>query len=141
MNKKADLAVTLLVFMAVALAGAASVIFITNSGSFEAEIADARFIDKVYLKEGEINFYINEAMEKAVEDFNKEQDSEDKLINDFKQELGKYNLPELKQAGEQVDEIKIENNKTIAEFKIELRDEEEIFSVVYTYNKKFEKDL
>lgn len=149
-NKKADLAVTLLVFMSVALAGVASIIFITSERGMENKIVDARFMDEVYLKEELINFYINEIMEKAaVKDRTQEE-----IISNFSAELEKYKdqngnyvLQELSQVEGQINNIKVENNKAEAEFEIMLKGnvavkekkaEKELFSAIYTYNKKFD---
>ncbi len=47
-------------------------------------------LDKIYLKEGEVNFYINEILEKSIENFDKDKDDETKLVENFKTELGEY---------------------------------------------------
>ena len=145
-NKKADLATTLLVFMAIALVGAASIVFLTSSGEIKRNVVDARFIDDIYLKEEKLDFYLQDIFDKTVENFNIEE-GEDKLISNFKEELEKYKvenkfiIPEFSQVEEQINNLKIEENKVKAEFRFELRKETKLFSAIYIYNKKFEKDF
>lgn len=166
-NKKADLAVTLLIFMAVALATATIFIFINSSGKIEAEITDARFLDKIYAKEEILNFYINEIMENTIKTTKESAGFESNFEKDFPTNFlgelekykinGKFILEELQQVQAQVYENSnvfifekdAENaekvKKVTAEFQITLEDnvaeEKELFSAVYIYTKKFEKEI
>ncbi len=151
-NKKADVSITILVFMVVVLTGTALFIFASDTGKISAKITDARFLDEIYLKENEINFYINEIIENS-----SHSETEEEFIDNFKIQLERYKdkdgnfiMSELSQLESQIteDNIKFENNKIEVEFVIRLEDkltvkekkqEKEVLSVVYIYSKKFER--
>ncbi len=150
-NKKADLAATLLVLMAIVVAGAASIIFIISSGKIKANLVDSRFIDGVYLTKGKLDFYINEIMNKAVVKTRNSQDFKQDFIANFSEGLIEYKInnkfvtSELSQIEQQIDEEHIEydteNNIVTAEFKITLNTRTDTFNAVYTYNEQFEKQI
>ncbi len=154
-NKKAgmEISVVLLVIATLVLSGFVLLTFYTKQKSMQEKIYATKFLEDIYSKEEIVNFYINNVLENSVKDFNKE-DGEVKLILNFKNELNKYKInnnyiiPELAQIEKQVNEehIKIEDNKATAEFQITLEDKvvengKAIFSAVYTYDKKFEKEI
>lgn len=63
MNKRGDLATTLLVIMIIVLFLATSFSFISSSGKVETKIFDSRFLESVYLNESQTRFEINNAGE------------------------------------------------------------------------------
>ena len=155
-HKKADLAVTLLVFMAIALAGGASLIFILSSGSIKDKIVDARFLDEIYLTEGKLDFYLQEIFDRAVEKTKNSENIKEDFIKNFIEELSKYKindnyiLTEFIQVEEQINGHEKSNNikydetsKIISvEFvNIIITYMGEPFDVSYSYNRKFEKQI
>ena len=147
-NKKADLATTFLVFMTLIVAGATIFLFLTSSRNIEAKIVDARFMDDLYLKEEQLDFYISEIIEKAFEK-TKGNINQENFVNNFKIELGKYKkngeyiTEELGEIEKQADKINYdgENEIITAEFKFLLTAKKEPFTAVYIYNKKFVKEI
>ncbi len=143
-NKKADVAITLLVLMTLVLSISALFIFNINSRSVGAEITNAKYLDSVYLRENEINFYVNEMIENSVElGTNKT-----KFIENFKKQLelykkadGNYTIEELGQVEEQIDKIKIENNKVFFDLSIVIINNFDDVKISYSYTKTFEKSL
>ena len=154
-SKKADMAITLLVFMAILVAGAASLIFLTSSGQIRDRVIDARFIDEVYLTETELDFYLNDIIENALEKTKSSENFKQDFIIGFKEELVKYKgdegyiLDEFIQIERQIslyedDVVKYEKgaeeSRVIVEFRrIIIGARETAFEVSYTYNRKFEK--
>ena len=63
--KKADISVTLLVFMTLALVGASLFVFIT-SGKIDKRISDAKFLESTYAIEDKADFYLADAFESAI---------------------------------------------------------------------------
>lgn len=156
-NKKGgmEISIVLLVLATLILSTFALYTFYTKQKSMQEKIYITKFLEDIYSKEEQINFYIDNILEKSAKDFNKE-DSEEKLIENFTRELSKYKInnnyivPELAQIEEQVNEEHIkydkDNQKVTAEFQITLEDKvadngKELFSAVYTYTKKFEKEI
>jgi hypothetical protein len=149
MNKKADLSVLLLVFMAVFLSGFALYMFNVNSNTIKTKIKDSRYLDDIYVRENEVNFYINEIMDRAVMNFKSDQ-GKGKFIENFNKELQKYAdkgvfvLPELNQVNLQVinENIELNPDSVSINFNIKL---EKVFSdklnVTYNYNKKFTRKI
>lgn len=156
-NKRANLAVTLLVLMSIVVAGAASLIFVISSGRLGAGIVDARFIDEVYLREGELDFYINEIIEGAIERTEGSENFKQDFIINFKEGLGKYKeegryvIDEFIQIEQQIDlrgdeiveyEKSDEGGRISIDFKsIEIGTKTQNFNVIYTYDRKFEKNF
>jgi len=66
MNRKADASIVVLVLLSVLLLGAALYIFNTNNNRIVSEIKDVRSLNGIYLKESQLNFYINEAIDLTV---------------------------------------------------------------------------
>lgn len=138
-NKKGDFAVTLLVFMTVALVLGTSFIFATDLNKIEEKIADAGFLNKIYLDKEKIDFYIQESMEKAG---GISQNKEDFIFN-FKKEIKNYQseLVNFNEIFSQAENCEIEDKKAIMKFKFQMSYDEDIFSVVYNYDKQFEIEL
>lgn len=145
MNKRGDIAVTLLILMAVVLVSTSLFIFNTNTNKVSAEITDSRFLDKTYFKEDRINFYVNEAIEKAIIGFNGDKA---KFIEKFKSELDKYNITavgnEIENIKNNINEgnIEVKDKKLIVSIKIKIDDKlEDKVIISYLYDKKFEKSF
>src|SRR3989344_5637691 len=86
MNNRADVAILALVILSVILFGAALYVFNVNSSKVISEISDARSLDNIYLKEQQIDFYVNEAIDKSlVNSFNR-----DSFFLEFKNNLKFY---------------------------------------------------
>lgn len=149
LNKNADISVLLIVFMAVILYGSALFIFIFNSNTIKTEITDARYFDDIYFKENEINFYVDNIMDRAVVDF-KSSDGKDKFVEKFNFELQKYTdsgvfvIPELSQINMQavIDNVELSQNQVSINFNISLENKfRDSLNFKYTYNKKFTRTL
>lgn len=66
MNKRGDVQIGILVLLAVLVAGAALFSFWQSYTKDEVIITDARVLDNAYMKENQIRFYIDVALEKAI---------------------------------------------------------------------------
>jgi len=134
-NKKGDIAITLLVFMVLILCGATLLSFVYNSGKIQTEITSTRVLDSIYVKQIKIDFYINEAFQ------NVEYAGKTEFINKVEQEIAKYRD---KSWGFSIDKEKVEekNDKILIPINIKIKEETnagKISSVFYSYNKTFEK--
>jgi len=147
-NKRADISVSLLVLMTIVLLISSIFIFITNINKVGAEVIDVKFIDEVYVRENEIDFYVNEAMTRAVKNFDQGYGKQDFIVQ-FKKELenykvdGEYVLKELGDVEKQITEnnIKIEDNKVSINLIIKIIDDTGEFSIAYSYQKEFKKNF
>ncbi len=142
MNKKGDISITLLVVMAVVVAGAASFIFLTDSGKLEQKVANARALDEIYSKEEVLDFYISEILDNIKGITTKED-----FVDKFRSEIGKYKdnekyvLEELANVRIQAGEARIENGKVIVDFNIPLGFKEDDFEIRKAYVRTFEKQV
>jgi len=167
MNKGGDIAVTLLVVMAIVTAGAASFIFLTSSSKLLGKVYDSRQLDNVYAEEEKLDFYISEVMNAAVSktlneviqekgaEIDRESEEfkesfKEKFVSNFLEELNKYKNedgsfedPELLQFEQQmkIENVQVENGKVISSFDILIKIEEDEILSVYTYIKTFEKEI
>jgi len=148
-NKKADLSVLLLVFMAVFLSGFALYMFNVNSNTVKTQIKDSRYLDDVYVLENNLDFYINEIMDKAVIDFSSSS-GKGKFVERFNEELQKYNsngvfvISELNQVNLQVinDNVELTPNSVSINFNLKLEKVySDKFNVTYSYSKRFARKL
>ncbi|MFA7708311.1 MAG: hypothetical protein WCX73_05160 [Candidatus Pacearchaeota archaeon] len=151
LNKRADIAVTMLVLMTLVLAGTTLFILNLNKGNVETMIQDYALLNKAYLKENQMDFYINNVLDSVIKNF-EINNGKDKFIEEFKKELGRYKengefiLPELKSVEEQIQTnnfIFDSVNKKIT-FNLDIRIDEKPSSdvtIAYAYTKTFEKDL
>jgi hypothetical protein len=150
-SKKADVAVTLLVFMAVALAGAASMIFLTSERGIKERIVDARFIDEIYLIDGKLDFYINEIIENSAENSKNSENFREDFINSFKEEATIYGSAEkdlstyFAEMQEQIANVQVEEitegYKITLNFDFIMIMAREPFAVIHKYKKTFEKEI
>lgn len=150
-NKRANIPITLLVLMALVLTLAALYSFNTHVSRVSGEVKDSRFLDYIYSKENEVNFYINDIMEKAIAKTGTiNPNAKSLFIDNFKRELLKYKknqtlVPEeLNQIEQQINMENIDiNDKKISinlNIKIEKKFQDK-FIISYLYNKKFLKVL
>ncbi len=101
-NKRGSIEIVLLVMLVLLVTSATIFSFITSSGKVETKISDVRFIERFYLKENLIEFYIQQAGEDAiVVTYGKEIEDEElvntpkeKFISNFKTEFMKYEFDE-----------------------------------------------
>lgn len=164
-NKKAmSISIVLLVLATLVLTSFSLLTFYLRKDKIQEEIHTTRFLEDIYAKEEQINFYINEIMEKAVQATKESENFEEDFPINFLNELDKYKInnkfimQELEQVQNQVNEnpdiFVIEENKegektvkkVTAEFQIIIEDkvtveDKELFSAVYTYKKTFEKEI
>ena len=148
MNKKGDLAVTLLVFMTVALVLGTSFIFASDLNKIGGEIADAGFLNEIYIKEGKLDFYIQEAMDYAGANsggYLDNADLKDKFITNFNSVIEQYRkdeslVVELSKVEEQANNVRIEGDKIILEINFNI-DCEGDFNIIYSYNRRFQYQL
>lgn len=145
LNKKADAATLWLVFMALFLVGATIVVFIVHSNKIGSEIKDSNVLGEVYERENEMNFYINEILDKSMQGF-KEENEKRELINNITNELNNYKInenyiiEELSQVEEQIkeDNIIIENNKITITFNLYIKKKfNDKLTVLYSYKREF----
>ncbi len=141
--------ITLLVFMALALAGGTLLIFYLHGGYVSSRISDSRFLEETYVKEGKIDFYVNEMMTRAILKINDKSNPVPDFTRNFKIELEKYKINGTYVLSElvQLENVSNENvgfvdGKIIFSMNINLQQSfEEKFSVNYNFNKKFEKEI
>ena len=92
-DKKADIAITLLVFMTLVLVGVTLFSFILGPGEkADIKLTGVKIIDSSYLAEEQIKFYMKEAGERALINSYDENDNfaEINFKQNFKQEIGEY---------------------------------------------------
>lgn len=152
MNKKAvSISILLLVISSLILSITSLSYFSIKNRDIKKTIGVSNEIDKLYLKESLLSFYLDDVFEKTVKDFNYV-NGKQVFIDNFKKELEKYKdknglypMTELKQA-ESISEENLEllNDKLVLRLKLELKevyvkeyDESGIF--IYSYEKEFEK--
>ncbi len=147
-RKKADVAITLLVFMVLLLAGATLFIFVSDSAKKDNSFANVGLLGEIYAKEEQINFYMQDITDKA----GSESQTKEEFIANFKSELEKYKNPDGSYVLEEFNfiefQIKEENfnlyDKTkifSARFDISIKetigDASNSFFVNYDYEKEF----
>src|SRR3989344_1131951 len=99
-NKKgaSSISILLLVIMTLVLVGAALFGFL-RIGKIEERISDVRFVEKVYIKEEQVRFYLWQVAEKALEKSYKTGISDSQVLDDFKknfeEEIASSNLENI----------------------------------------------
>jgi len=148
-NKKANITIPILVLMTLVLAGATLLVFNINKGKIETNIGDYSLLNSVYLKESQLDFYINEALDETIKNFDINE-GKDKFIEKFKAELEKYKsdgnyvVNELEKVNEQAEGIVLDasNKKIILNLDIRIDEKpSQNMNIAYAYTKTFEKDL
>jgi len=148
-NKKANITIPVLVLMTLMLAGATLLIFNINQGKIETNIGDYSLLNSVYLKENQMDFYINDILNEVIKIFDVNE-GKDKFIEKFKIELEKYKqadgsyiVKELGKVNEQADNLIFDsaNKKIILNLDIRIDETNQDMNIAYAYTKTFEKDL
>jgi hypothetical protein len=149
-NKKANITILILVLMTLVLAGATLLVFNINQGKIETKIENYAFLNSVYLKENQMDFYINNILDDVIKNF-EVNEGKDKFVEKFKIELekykqtdGSYSIKELEEVNKQVDDIIFDdiNKRIILNLDIKLDEEpNQNMKIAYAYKKTFEKDL
>ncbi|MAG11157.1 hypothetical protein CMI44_02500 [Candidatus Pacearchaeota archaeon] len=113
LNKRGNIAITILVFLVATLVFSSVFIFFTTSGKASAKIYDAKFLDSVYVKQNLAEFYLRHAGENMKNSgYSKES---------FKKKFEEYDFDE--------DYLK-ELKKIISEDKFNLKKEDKILEIV-----------
>ena len=148
-NKKADISVLLLVLMTLILVISALFIFNLNSKKTTAKIIEYNSLNDIYSREKEINFYINDIMERVGSRIDKNKNIKAEFIKNFKKELERYKNEDvfyIKEL-EQLDSQLISNNVEYADktikinFNIHLEKRFENIIIIYSYKKEFSRIL
>ena len=150
MNKKGmSLSIMLLTLLTLVLVVTTLFYFNVKRNKEHEKLLIPKVIDEVYVREAEINFYINDMIKKSIT----EDVSEGVFLNNFKIELnnskdkqGNYIVSELEQLkGIDEEDVEIKDGKLFFEVSIKIEDklidDYEVISVSYNFNKVFEKDL
>ena len=148
-NKKADISVLLLVLMTLILVISALFIFNLNSKKTTAKIIEYNSLNDIYSREKEINFYINDIMERVGSRIDKNKNIKAEFIKNFKKELERYKnedvfyIKELEQLDSQLIISNIEYaDKTVKiNFNIHLEKRFENIIIIYSYKKEFSRIL
>ena len=145
-NKKAvSFAIFLLVLSSIVLTSIALTYFYLKDNDIEKRIRVSSEIDKAYLKEQLINFYLKNIFDKASQEFNGDKQI---IINNLKRELESYKdkkndypIEELQAIEEQLtlDNINISDNRLILSLNVVITNDAYGMFINYSYNKKFEK--
>lgn len=160
MNKRAatPLSILLLVFMTLILVATSLFVFYISGGNIKEKVSDLRFIDDVYVKEEQINFYIAKMVETSFKQTKTEKEFIEKLREEIEklkeyEEYDEYpSLPEPSKIEFEISEENLDYSDDLVKinFKIEIRNkitegignnEKEIIRASYNYNKIFEADL
>mgnify|MGYP001595905303 FL=1 len=156
MNKKAvSISILLLVVSSLILSITSLSYFSIKNRDIKKTIGVSSEIDKLYLKESLLNFYLRDVFEKAVMESSISSDietSKNVFIDNFRKELEKYKdknglypMTELKQAESIGEEsLELSEDKLVLRLNLELKevyvkeyDENGVF--IYDYEKEFEK--
>ncbi|VVB78626.1 Uncharacterised protein [uncultured archaeon] len=150
-NRKANIPITLLVFMALVLTVYALYSFNTNDKKVSSEVSDSRFLDYIYSQENEINFYVGNVMEKSIAKTGQiNSGNYQAFIDNFKIELYKYKknqtfiITELSQIEPQLIGDNIEITDKFVSLNLNIKIEKKFhdkFIISYLYNKKFVKSI
>jgi hypothetical protein len=158
-NKKASsISIVLLVMLTILIISISLVYFMFSKKETNKEVYISSLIDSISIKEGILNYEIQNILENSCKDYTIE-DGKSVFISKFLDELNKYKnssgsyyILELNQAEEQLKEENIEliqssnqePNKLILKIvftlgKSQVKDGFDVFKVNYTYTKEFSK--
>ena len=163
-NKRGDISVTLLVFMSLFLAGFTLISFVNNKANIDASIGNPLFIEKSYLQESQINFYLKQAGERALAksyydmanegSFGEKIDSgtslknfdeesfdnllKDRFITNFKSEVERYDFkaPVLQKFKQNIEENKFDLTVKGESVSLEVKDTQIIGNLVIKKNER-----
>jgi hypothetical protein len=149
-NKKANISITLLVFMVLVLSIATLFILSISNEAEKSEMNHFIFINYIYIEKAKFDFYIQDIIDNSIKGIETKQD----FIDNFQDELerykqdGKYIIPEIRNIESQVKEenIEIKNNELIINFEISMKkefynDETDLRQITYNYNKEFGTEI
>jgi hypothetical protein len=144
MNTRADVAILALVILSVILFGAALYAFNINSSKVISEISDARFLNNIYMKEEQIDFYVNEAIDRSlVNGFDK-----NNFLSEFKNNIKLYDKDDilvrenLLNIANDIKDSDVQYDKElILNVKTQIVEKNDKIIVSYNYNKQFVRSL
>lgn len=139
-NKRADMAVVVLVFLTIILYSLTLYIFNINSNKISLEIVDAKVLDSVYVREEKLDFYINQIIDKIV---SKSTNKENFIVN-FNNEIDRYVGVLEEELIEKIKKSILKSNFVEEEiiFNLSLRLDENYndrIKISYIYEKEFRK--
>jgi hypothetical protein len=160
-NKKAmSISITLLVMFTLLIVFVTLAIFITKTKSLKQDLEVSGTLDSVYLNETMINYYVNDIIEKSVNDFNIDSgkqvfiDNLKKELEKYKDSNGIYYVSELEQIEPQIKEENLGLTQgldgdirrvfltlDLSLTKIEKKDSSQLMKIEYNYTKSFSKDF
>lgn len=91
-SKKADASVVILVFLCIALFAYAGYTFNLNKNQIVSEIIDVQDSNIIYLKEGQLDFYINEAIDDTLK---QGYSGKEGFVDVLKKNLRKYDKEDI----------------------------------------------
>ena len=141
MNKRGDVAILALVIFSVILFGMALYVFNTHTDKITGQIEDARFLNSMYLKESQIDFYVNEAIDRTVEGGFVESSG---FILGLKNNLRMYDKEDISvredllRIVEEIDESDVQfGERVVVSINIQIVDKTDEIITTYNYNKQF----
>ena len=146
MNKKA-VSIPVLIFfvLTIVLLFTSLVYFSLEQKSVDKAVSTTDDLDKVYIEESKLNFYLQDIFDKSVKDFKIEQ-GKTVFINYYLEELSKYNSDgwydeNLKQVKDQINEgnIVIDGKRLVLVLNIAINVDGKDVKGSYKYEKRFEK--
>jgi len=156
-HKKAEVAIVVLVVLVFVLFAATLFAFLVNTQGIDEKISEISFLENTYLKESEIEFFINVVGKESFEntlhsfegDFTKSE-FEDKFAENFKKEFTKYDFDQehllrLKQYIRD-GKFKVVFNDNVLEFTLDeflLTDSQDFVKIKYQKNfvVRFEENI
>ncbi|MDP2925532.1 MAG: hypothetical protein Q8N99_04115 [Nanoarchaeota archaeon] len=155
-KKAADsLSTTLLVFMALSLVLLTLYMFNKDVRAYSTKVENSKLIDSAYLKENELDFYINNILEKSILNISSQsKDIKKDFIDNLKKELykhkvdGSFIIEELFLIEPQLIEDNIELKQGKIFLKLNLKIDKTLFTkekkellISYSYNKIYGYDF
>jgi len=152
-NKKADsVSILILVLLSLGLVGITLLVFNSDMAKVSAEVKGSGYLNDVYLREGKIDFYINNIMEKSILKVQNRENPVPEFSDYFKEELLKYKqngtfvIEEFSQVEEQIKNENIGFNSEKKEITLNLnfkidRNFENQLMISHSYGRKYIKKI
>lgn len=146
-KKAMSISIALLVVLTLVLTSVSLFYFNSKQKTNAETIALSSVIDEVYIRGALVNYYVQDILEKSVEDFYYENGTQ-VFIDNFLSELGKYKnengiyiVKDLEQIENQLIEENIDLNSSdvVLSLKIKLIGSREKISIEHNYKKDFKK--